>query len=195
MALTLITPPASEPVSLADAKILLKVEAGDEDTLIARAIASAREYAEGYTNRQLVTAAYRLDLDDPPAVRRRWAEIALPKPPLASVTVVRYRAPGASDYTTIDPSDYAVDTASLPGRVVLLGGWPALDTSRPAALVVEFTAGTPVELVPAGIVDAILLHVGDAYANRESIIVGTVSSQIARTVERILSPYVIGVLS
>ncbi len=194
MALVLTTPPAAEPVSLADAKLHLRVDSTDEDSLISRAIQSAREYAETFTRRQLVAAAYRLELDRAPC-SGRWAAIPIPRPPLASVESVRYRKPGAADYTEIDPARYAVDTASVPGRVILLDGWPALDTERPAALVVEFTAGTEPEAVPAGIVDAILVMVGDAYENRSSVIVGTVSSQIARTADRLLSPYAVGVIS
>jgi uncharacterized phiE125 gp8 family phage protein len=195
MALVCIEPPATEPVSLSDAKLRLRVDSSDEDALIARAIVAAREYAENYTHRQLVTARYRLEMDGPPVGRRRWAELQIPRPPLASVESVRYRKPGAIEYTEIDPSCYAVDTASVPGRVILLDGWPALDTMRPGAIAVDFTAGTEPERVPAGIVEAILVMVGDAYENRSSIIVGTVSSQIARTADWLLSPYAVGVLS
>jgi uncharacterized phiE125 gp8 family phage protein len=46
--LRLVTPPASEPVTLSEAKLFLRIEHSDEDAAITRAIASAREAAEQF---------------------------------------------------------------------------------------------------------------------------------------------------
>lgn len=47
-ALILITPPASEPLTLAEAKVFLRIEHAADDALITRAVAAAREAAEHY---------------------------------------------------------------------------------------------------------------------------------------------------
>jgi uncharacterized phiE125 gp8 family phage protein len=49
MSLVLNTPPATEPVSLAEAKAHLKVDTGDDDALISALISAARTRAAGYS--------------------------------------------------------------------------------------------------------------------------------------------------
>lgn len=63
MPLQLVTPPAGEPVSLAEAKQHLRVDGDDDDLLIGSLIAAARQAAETQTGRQLITARWKLVLD------------------------------------------------------------------------------------------------------------------------------------
>ena len=49
------TAPASEPVSLADLKVSLRITNTAEDTLLAQYITDAREIVERYTSRKLIT--------------------------------------------------------------------------------------------------------------------------------------------
>jgi hypothetical protein len=77
MSLQLNTPPAQEPVTLAQAKAWLRVESGtDEDDLIAALIAAARARAEWHTGRAFVTQGWTLWLD------RAAPVIGIPLPPL-----------------------------------------------------------------------------------------------------------------
>lgn len=59
MPLQLVTPPAGEPVSLAEAKQHLRVDGGDDDLLIGSLITAARQAAETKTGRQLITARWK----------------------------------------------------------------------------------------------------------------------------------------
>ena len=71
MPLNLITPPAVEPVTLADAKAHLKVDTTDDDALITALITAARARAEWHTGRALITQSWTLWLDAWPAERHR----------------------------------------------------------------------------------------------------------------------------
>ncbi len=63
MSSILITPPAVEPVTLADAKAYLRVDNDDDDGVISALIAGARSHIEAQTRRALITQAWRLVRD------------------------------------------------------------------------------------------------------------------------------------
>jgi len=63
LALKLITPPALEPISLADAKTHLRVDLTEDDTLISALISATRDYVERYCRRGLLTQTWLLAID------------------------------------------------------------------------------------------------------------------------------------
>jgi uncharacterized phiE125 gp8 family phage protein len=138
MALVLITPPAIEPVTLAEAKTHLRVEISDDDTYISALIVAARERAEGFLRRALITRTYDLYLDDFPAA----ASLPLPKPPLQTVLSVKYIDANSITQTLTENTDYIVDRISEPGWVVLPTGlsWPT-PKEIIAAVFIRFKAG------------------------------------------------------
>ena len=80
MSSILLTGPAVEPVTLAEAKAYLRVEHDDDDDVIAALIAGARVHVEAQTRRALITQSWRLVRDAWPrrrphrrACRRRCA--------------------------------------------------------------------------------------------------------------------------
>jgi uncharacterized phiE125 gp8 family phage protein len=81
----LITPPATEPVTLAEAKTFLRVDTSDEDQLILSFLAAARLMVEAQARRVLISQTWRLVLD-------RWpvdGVLRLPLSPLISVGMAR----------------------------------------------------------------------------------------------------------
>ena len=58
------TPPASEPVSLQEAKLFLRIDHDTEDTAISQMIKAAREVAEEIMNSSLITQRWQLTLQD-----------------------------------------------------------------------------------------------------------------------------------
>ena len=177
MALTLITAPAVEPISLAEAKAHLRVSHSNDDTLIEIYIRAIREYLEGpygFLGRALVTQSWRLTLDEFPD-----NEIKIPLPPLQSITNIYYDdADGVEQ--TVNTDDYYVDTVSEPGWVVPVSSWPtplaSINTVR-----IDFVAGYPATAdsppdlagnVPFNIKAGMLLLIGNLMEHREENIVG-----------------------
>jgi len=160
MSLSLVTPPAAEPVSLADAKAHLKLDTADEDTLIATLITAARARAEWYTGRALLTQSWVLKLDVFPAD----GIVEIPLPPLLGVSEVAFNTP--DDLRTVQPaSSYRVDAASEPARVVF-AQQPSLLRATDA-LEIAFSAGYgDAPSVPAAIRQAILIIAADLYSHR-----------------------------
>lgn len=112
-ALSLVTPPAVDPVTLGEAKAMLKFDDGlvDDDALIVAFLKSAIAAAENFLNRRLITQTWDLKLDAFPC-----GTIQMPYGALQSVTSITYLdTSGASQ--TWDASKYRVDTTSLQGRI------------------------------------------------------------------------------
>ena len=187
-ALTQVASPAKEPVSLAEAKLHLKIEATDtaEDKLIERLIVAARRRAEVSTGRALVTQTWTLALDGFPG-----GVIEVPRPPLSSVASITYIDPeGATQ--TVAADRYRVDAQREPGRLT-----PAWDESWPPtrpvsnAVEVHFVAGygTP-DKVHEDLRQALLLIVGRYYAHREDVQAGgTPPVKMPFGAEHLLLPY------
>lgn len=181
MPLQLVTAPADEPVSLIEAKLHLRVDFDDDDTLIASLIAAARQAAETLTGRQLITARWRQVLDCFPGP---WLigvpagqsfslpghAILLPKAPVQSVVSIDYLDMGSMSQT-MPPASYTVDTACEPARITPIFGqiWP-ITLPQIGAVSVTFDAGYGMAAqVPEGIKSWIKLRVGSLYAHREEI--------------------------
>ena len=184
MAIKVITPPALEPVTLGEARLHCRVDVEDDDDVLLRLIMAAREYAEQREWRAYLTQTLELYLDCWPARN----EIRLPRPPLQSVTSVKYYDEDDAEYT-LSSTTYLVDSVSQPGRLVLKSGqsWPSA-TLRPAnAVVVRFVAGwASLGELPLRIRQAMLLLIGHWYENREATITGTISREIEFAVSSLL---------
>lgn len=72
MAAVEITPPAIEPLSLAEAKLHLRVDMSDDDGEINDAIGAAREDCEGETHRAFITQTWQLILDHFPGTAEHY---------------------------------------------------------------------------------------------------------------------------
>ncbi len=174
LALSVTTGPTEEPITLDDAKAHLRVDNDDagENAWITTAIQAAREQVENDTRRALFTQTLRLNLDQFPMSNA----ILIPRPPLQSVASITYvDSDGATQ--TMSSSDYIVDTASEPGRVVLAYGktWP---TAREQAnsVAVNFVAGWTAGTMPAAVKQLMYLWVGHWHENREAVNVGNITS-------------------
>ena len=166
MTAALITGPALEPVSLADVKAHLRVDGDDDDLLLQAAIVSARYHVETLTRRFLIEQTWRVYLDAWP--RKRI--VRLPPAPLISVDAVTvYDANG--DPQTVDPDDYEVDTAAVPGRVILAAAAPAPTARAVNGIEIDVTVGygpSSVD-VPAALRQAVLMLVTHWYEHRGAV--------------------------
>lgn len=142
-ALKLITPPATEPVTLTEAKARLRITITDEDDDITSLIKQARELCEAACQRAFITQTWSLYLDDFPR-HIHWYQqaIRLPRAPLQSVTWIKYYDT-AGVQRTYDAAMYHVTTGSEPGRIAPLWGayWQYAQFGRPEAVEVRFVAG------------------------------------------------------
>ncbi len=134
--LDLVTPAAEEPLTLAAAKLHLRVTGGFDDDLITALIQTARQLAEEYTGLSLAPQGFRLVVTD------AASSISLPRGPVTAVTSVMVDGQEAA-YTRNG------DTLFLPVA---------------GAVTVEYTSGF--DTCPAALLQAMLQITAQLYRHR-----------------------------
>ena len=170
MLVALITAPADEPVTLAEAKAHLRIEHSLDDAFINTAITAARQYAEQFCWRGFVTQTWERTLDAFPAEEF----IALPKGNLASITSIIYTDENGSA-ATLASSVYEADAVSVPGfaRLKYDQDWPSARDHWNAVKVRYVVGWADVASIPPAIKQGMLLLIGHWYKNRESSVIGS----------------------
>ncbi len=167
MDLILVTPPALEPLSLQEVKDHLRVDGVVEDSYIEPLIQPAREWAEAFLNRALISQTWDLFLERfPPSSN---FQIDIPWPALQQIISIKYQDELDVEQTWSDTL-YTVDNNRELGRVV-----PIMNETYPNTfghihdVTIRFLAGYGLnsEDVPRAIMQAMLLKIGHWYERRE----------------------------
>lgn len=187
MALKIITPPQSEPVSLAEAKEHLRIDGTDHDNLLTSLISAARRAAEEFCRRAFITQTWKLIFDADEVID----DIEVPRPPLQSVTSIAYYDQGGAQQAFAS-TNYWVDTDSGPGRIYLRKGatWPTAMRDK-GSLEVQYKAGygDAGANVPDDIRRAILRIIADMFEHPEDVITGTIINTVPKNAVWLLQPY------
>lgn len=186
MSSILLTAPAIEPVSLADAKAYLRIEHDDDDDTLAALIAGARIHVETQTRRALITQSWRLIRDAWPADGR----IAIAPVPLRALTAARvYRPDGSTQ--ALDVAVFIADTAGAPATL----SFPSGALPAPGRVVagieldVEIGYGAAPGDVPEPLRQAIRILVAHWYENRGLAAVGHEIAVLPATASALIMPY------
>lgn len=183
----LLSPPALEPVTLAEIKAHARIEDSSDDSLLEALIASARQWCEAFTRRAFLSQTWALYLSGRP----RGEMIVLPRAPLMVVNKVE--SFDEDDMATVwDASNYYVNIASVPGEIVLRNGavWPSA-LRRANGIVVEYVAGygEEIESVPQDIRLAIKQLALHWYEHRGEALTSAGYAKAPLTIEALLHPY------
>lgn len=182
----LLTGPAVEPITLAEAKQFVRVEHDDDDDVVSALIAGSRIHVEAQTRRALITQSWRLTRDV-------WPETGclpvLPVP-LQTFDAVRvYKSDGST--LALDVAAFAVDKASAPARLSFMrGALPAPE--RPVGgIEIDVTCGygDAADDVPEPLRQAIRLLVAHWYENRGLTAIGHEIAVLPQTVTALIAPY------
>jgi uncharacterized phiE125 gp8 family phage protein len=168
MLLRLSTPPAIEPVSLAEAKAWVSQDTSVDDTIITLLISAARQYVEQATGRALITQTWQAIEPEWPRLWTDAEDTLSPVIPSAvaasSMTVVKLPLISVTGMTVAGNAftAYTVDRIARGFRIK-----PTI-TVPTGEVVVTFTAGygTNATDVPADLRVAILKLIASAYDNR-----------------------------
>lgn len=186
------TSPAEEPVTRTEAKthLVIPETETDYDTQLDDLIVAAREAAETYMDRSLVTRNWTASLDRFPGGGSRLGlafdgirqghlgtELGLLGGERPFVRLRKGQLTAVVSITTFDDDDvgtvfantnYFVDTSTEPGRVVLRegSGWP-IPTRVANGIEILYTSGyADAAAVPRDIVHGLLVHIQALWSNR-----------------------------
>jgi uncharacterized phiE125 gp8 family phage protein len=143
-------PPIAEPLTLAETKLYLRVDHADDDTALGRMIQTAREAAEAYLGRSLMTQDWQLDLAE-----GLEDAVWLPRGPVQSILSVQRIAETGTVLETLPTDVYHLN----PPRTFLL---PHLSIAE-AVRIVYRTGYAAAEAIPAAIRQGLLIHISALY--------------------------------
>lgn len=184
MSSLLLTPPAVEPVALAEMKAWLRVEHGDEDALIGVLIAGSRIHVEAQTQRALITQGWRLGFDAWP----RDGRIAVTPAPLKALTAARvFDADGTAH--AVDTQNFVPDVGA---SVLAFASWALPVPGRRVAgieLDVSVGYGDAASEVPEPLRQAIRLLTAHWYEHRGLVADGGQGMPLPATVNALIASY------
>lgn len=201
MRLVIVTPPASTPVTLAEAKEQCRIlvespENTTHDSVITRLISAAVSSVESYTGARLYEQTVRLELDGFPS-----GDIELPVYPVTAITAFVYD--DGDDVETTLTEDTGSPSANddywpaLDGQrpyVRATNGWPATRLNKPGSVRITLTVGyapdaSPQFAVPDALKHAVLIRVKESFDNGGETITGMSVEAVSNTVSALLAPF------
>lgn len=185
------------PVSVADAKEHLRiVDFTDDDDYIGALIDAATTWCEDYCDRTFADKQYTVAFDDFFGTR-----IELPRPPVrlnanaasATVTISYVDTGGNTQTLTWSQSgtqQFRLDRDHVPGLVYpkYLEVWPSVRIDDKSVQITYLAGYGGAAYVPKPAVHAIKMLVGHWYANRETVLVGSISKEFEFAASALLAP-------
>jgi uncharacterized phiE125 gp8 family phage protein len=181
MILRVLDPPQQEPLTLAEAKVFLRVDHDADDVEIEAMIRAAREQAELYQGREVARKRLEMLLDGWP----RRGPILTPAP-LVQVEDIRYRLADGT-WMTWPATEYLVAADAEPGEIHPRAGWPG-DALWPAGAVsVRMVCGWLPDDVPEHIRQGMKLLITSWYEHRTGYRLGNILTEVPVGITALLS--------
>jgi len=186
MTYALITPSASEALTLAEAKAHLRLDTDDENELVTQLIIVARDHLERTTGISLITQRWRLYLDS----ISEDGVIPIAKGPvqvIESLTV--YDGEGAPSDASLE--GHVLDGAARPARLMLLR---RLSPGRAVnGIEIDFLSGfgDTANTVPDTLKRAMLTHVAQMFSCRGVVGIEDQPALIPPGYDRLVAPFLI----
>jgi uncharacterized phiE125 gp8 family phage protein len=167
MAIQVVTAASAKPISVDEAKLFIRVDGNEEDSLIDLLTSMAVERFQLTTGVQLISATLRQTFSSFPFF------IQIDKKPITAINSVEYRDENG-DWQTFSADNYIVSSDFKLITVKSTVTLPDLYEDEPRPLRITYVAGygTTAESVPADIRHLILVMCATAYMQRESIYLG-----------------------
>jgi len=174
-------PTFTSVVATSELKTHLRITHSDDDTYIGVLRDAACEFVEDYTNRSITTPrTFEFNVD------QFRGTIELPIGPLSSVTSISYKKSKSATDTFLAGADFYVDLERTPAVL----RFPNPPTADPQAISpIRIVAEVGADRVPAKVKQAIFLLVAHWYENRQSVVTGTIATEVPLGIHSLLNPH------
>lgn len=191
MAIQVTTPPASEPLSIDEAKLHLRQDLSADDDLITAAIVAARTYCENYTRLKFITQSVTI-------TRTGFAGALMPLNvgPVQGITSVSYKQASDGVLTPLAADQYQLVKSVTPNCLAPAYGvtWPTVRSDYDSVqIVLSVGFGAASTDVPFDLLQAVRLMLGHFYENRAEEVTGTIVSKVTTGAHRLMMPHVLHV--
>jgi uncharacterized phiE125 gp8 family phage protein len=188
MTLITLVPPASEPITLDEAKAHCEIFTSDWDVMLQGMIKAATAAVETTTRRRLITQDVQF--------RRTGlgGHVTLPVAPIQSVIEVVYQDTANVEQTLPD-TEYRLRRDRQPNALVPahLKVWPAVLSDVDTVAITLRVGYGLAAAVPADIKVALLMLIGHYFANREAVTTDGPGVEMPMSVSSLLMPHVLWV--
>lgn len=192
MGIEVLTQPAYEPVSLAQAREWLRLESDDTDNtaVVQLLIKAMREDAENLTHRAFIQRQYRLNLSHWPSDPDHGHRVNLQFPPLVSVDSVKYIDTNGT-LQTLAADQYTVHDEAEPAFIIpaYQVTWPTVryvPNAVQVTFIAGYAAGSPSdeaaaqENLPSVLKLWMETKLATLFKHREQLITGTIVAKLPR---------------
>ena len=183
----LLAGPSVEPVTLAQAKVFVRVDDTVEDGFISTLVTAARLHIEGTTGRAMISQSWRVVCDDWPPDRA----IILPVAPLISITAINvYENDGTP--TSLSLAQFQPETKTAPARIFVpasISGVPAMREHN--GIEIDYVAGfgPAGDDVPGDLRQALLSLVGYWFEHRDAVVIAGSGAVVPPGFDRLVAAY------
>lgn len=179
---TQVTAPASEPITLNEAKLYLRVDNNVEDTFITALIKAARSKVENDTWRKMITQTLLLSMDKNEVKRF----VGITGSPIQSISHIKYFDINVVQQI-LSTGSYQSNLLNEPA-IIEITDMPEMP-DRMNALQIQFVCGYGVVAsVPEDLKLAMLLLIGHYYEHREAVTVGNMKD-LPMAYDALIAPY------
>jgi len=187
VALSLVTAPSSEPVTLDDQKAHMRLDGDEDDAYVGSCITAARQWIEGQTKRAIMDQTWDYGIDYIWPVKHGAHRIDFPLNPIAAqgspetVTITYIDADGASQ--SLASTQFIIANRTHGSYIVPAYGvsWPAVRW-QPDAITLRFVAGDS-STIPVDLKQAVMILATQFFEERDT------SKGASMAVEALISPH------
>jgi uncharacterized phiE125 gp8 family phage protein len=170
-----ITEPVVEPISLAEAKSHLRIDADfdADDLYVMGLVTAARWHVETVCDRTLIRSQWQMKLDTFPS----W-DIELPRPPITTGDIVVTYIPSDGIYSPVTFTNFREDRDATPAviRPQWNRTWPPCRGAENDVTITYWAGyGDSGKSVPRPAVHAMLMMIGHWFTNREAVAPGSMN--------------------
>lgn len=184
MAVSLVTAPASRPITLDQVKTHLRIETSDDDSYLESLIDAGIAHLESISGLKLITQTWRQYLDQLPENKT----VRLAVYPVRAVSSVVY-FDGSGIEQSLPTTQLELDRFSNPARLVISNKLPIASAFNGIEILIEAGFGESSADVPGSLLRALFILIAHNYEFRGAVPLGDIPASEPHGFRTLIAPF------